>query len=153
MKKMKKQLRKEKVIHLLIKGLTLEKIGLECGVTEKTIRRDLLEISKDYPEKKQESAVFLIESKRKLFKDSVELYNLAENHKEKSRALLLRSRIISELEKTYSRFGLIPTGEEDLSEENECAFTKGEWRKMMCDIAERSRKEEERKKKEKEIIA
>ena len=148
MKKLKKQLRKKKTIELLLKGCSLEQIGAECGVTEKTVRRDLLEISKEYPEMKQECAVLLIENQRDIFREAVELYDSVETTKDKCRVLMLRMKIVNSLEKLYSRFGLIPSGEEDLTEENEVMFTKGQWRKMMSDISDRVHRDEARKREE-----
>jgi hypothetical protein len=74
----------------------------------KTIRRDLKKLVEDFPEKRNSSAIRILASKERLYRESVILFEDGKTIETKIRLLGLQNNLINSLEKTYARFGLIP---------------------------------------------
>jgi len=100
--------RQDRIIEPLVEGKTVYEIAENVEVNERTVRRDIKKFQDRMPDKKNEAFVRLLATKERLLRDSVILYEECKSDKAKINALLLQSKLIESLEKTYERFGLMP---------------------------------------------
>ncbi len=100
--------RQDRIVELLVEGKTVFEIAEKIEVNEKTVRRDIKMFQDRMPEKKNEAFVRLLATKERLMRDAVLLYEECKSDKARINCLLLQSKLIESLEKTYDRFGLMP---------------------------------------------